>query len=223
MPVTVKTLSSSLSGDCLVRLCAHQRPITYPPGVLIATEPVQTDPAGGQPFRCGQISPQTARAFRPRCARSASEDLSLRSRGRARASRSGSGMGADVGPGRARPTQDQPERAFFLVSNIGTAANSEGGDCVSRHQSASHSLDNAVAAECKSLRTGELIHLSGLLVEATGPEIGTWRSSLSRTDTGNGACELVWVEELEQMTIASRCARVGMAASSADGPTACRR
>jgi hypothetical protein len=57
----------------------------------------------------------------------------------------------------------------------------------------------AVAARCKSLRTGELIHLSGLLVEATGPEIGTWRSSLSRSDSGNGACELVWVEQLEQI------------------------
>ncbi|MGI8955780.1 MAG: hypothetical protein ACR2II_02555 [Chthoniobacterales bacterium] len=29
--------------------------------------------------------------------------------------------------------------------------------------------------------------------------IGTWRSSLSRTDTGNGACERVWVEEVEQL------------------------
>ena len=54
--------------------------------------------------------------------------------------------------------------------------------------------------QCKSLRTGELIHLSGLLVEATGPEIGTWRSSLSRTDSGNGACELVWVEEIEKLS-----------------------
>ena len=55
---------------------------------------------------------------------------------------------------------------------------------------------DALAARCKSLRSGELIHLSGLLVEASGPEIGSWRSSLSRTDSGNGACELVWVEEL---------------------------
>jgi hypothetical protein len=55
----------------------------------------------------------------------------------------------------------------------------------------------AIASQCKSLRTGELIHLRGLLVEATGPELGTWRSSLSRTDSGNGACELVWVEEIE--------------------------
>jgi len=60
--------------------------------------------------------------------------------------------------------------------------------------------NDMIAVRCRSLRSGELIHLSGLLVQATGPEIGTWRSSLSRTDSGNGACELVWVEELETLT-----------------------
>jgi hypothetical protein len=53
----------------------------------------------------------------------------------------------------------------------------------------------AIESQCKSLRTGTLVHLSGQLVEATGPGIGTWRSSLSRTDSGKGACELVWVKE----------------------------
>ena len=53
-----------------------------------------------------------------------------------------------------------------------------------------------IASRCKSLRTGSLVHLSGELVEATGPGIGTWRTSLSRTDTGNGACELMWVEKM---------------------------
>ena len=53
-----------------------------------------------------------------------------------------------------------------------------------------------IASRCKSLRKGELIHLRGLLVEATGPQIGTWRSSLDRTDSGKGACELIWVEEI---------------------------
>ncbi len=52
----------------------------------------------------------------------------------------------------------------------------------------------AIGSFCKSLRQGELVHLDGELVEATGPEIGTWRSSVSRTDTGNGACELMLVE-----------------------------
>jgi len=57
----------------------------------------------------------------------------------------------------------------------------------------------AVASFCKSLRQGELIHLKGTLVEATGPAIGTWRSSLSRTDTGNGACELMFVEDCSKI------------------------
>jgi len=53
-----------------------------------------------------------------------------------------------------------------------------------------------IASRCKSLRTGALIHLSGDLVEAGGAKIGKWRSSLSRSDTGNGACELMWVKEV---------------------------
>jgi hypothetical protein len=57
----------------------------------------------------------------------------------------------------------------------------------------------AIAKQCKSLRAGSLVHLRGDLVEATGPGIGRWRSSLSRTDTGNGACELFYVDEIEQI------------------------
>jgi hypothetical protein len=49
------------------------------------------------------------------------------------------------------------------------------------------------------VRQGELVHLEGELVEATGPEIGTWRSSLSWTDTDNGACELMLVEECSKL------------------------
>jgi hypothetical protein len=60
--------------------------------------------------------------------------------------------------------------------------------------------NDEVAAACRKLRTGELVHLSGVLVEAAGPGIGTWRSSLSRTDTGNGACELFWVEGVTQIS-----------------------
>jgi hypothetical protein len=56
-----------------------------------------------------------------------------------------------------------------------------------------------IEGACKSLHGGELIRLQGLLVEATGPGIGTWRSSLMRTDSGNGACELVWVEQLHRL------------------------
>jgi hypothetical protein len=48
------------------------------------------------------------------------------------------------------------------------------------------------------LRPGDLIRMKGLLVEVTLPGRNPWRSSLSRTDNGNGACEIMWVESLEK-------------------------
>jgi len=44
---------------------------------------------------------------------------------------------------------------------------------------------------------GDVVRLTGYLVEASYPGWNLWRSSLSRTDTGNGSCELMWVESCE--------------------------
>jgi len=46
----------------------------------------------------------------------------------------------------------------------------------------------------KSVRVGALVHLEGLLVDIDGPEIGQIRTSLTRSDTGAGACEIIYVE-----------------------------
>jgi hypothetical protein len=54
----------------------------------------------------------------------------------------------------------------------------------------------AVEKRLKSLRPGQVVALKGYLVEVTGDGGFTWRSSLTREDTGAGACELIWVEEL---------------------------
>jgi hypothetical protein len=53
-------------------------------------------------------------------------------------------------------------------------------------------------SELKRVRPGNIVHLRGQLVSALGPNNFTWRSSLTRTDTGNGACELFYVESMEQ-------------------------
>ncbi|MDA3859982.1 MAG: hypothetical protein PF445_02035 [Melioribacteraceae bacterium] len=51
--------------------------------------------------------------------------------------------------------------------------------------------------ELDDLVVGEIIYLKGYLVSAMAPEDGwRWKSSLSRNDTGGGACEVVWVEKL---------------------------
>ena len=48
-----------------------------------------------------------------------------------------------------------------------------------------------------SIRAGQIVSLSGYLVEVQGPNGWRWRSSLTREDTGAGACEVVWVETVE--------------------------
>jgi hypothetical protein len=45
-----------------------------------------------------------------------------------------------------------------------------------------------------SLRVGQILTMNGYLVNATGPEGRIWNFSLTRQDTGNGACELFYVE-----------------------------
>lgn len=64
-----------------------------------------------------------------------------------------------------------------------------------------------IESRCKSLRAGTLVHLSGELVEAKRPDGATWRSSLSRTDTGNGACELMLVRQLSILSPPATAAR----------------
>lgn len=44
--------------------------------------------------------------------------------------------------------------------------------------------------------TGSTLRLRGFLVEARGEDGWRWRSSLTRGDTGNGACEVILVTEV---------------------------
>jgi len=53
----------------------------------------------------------------------------------------------------------------------------------------------AVRRTLLAAREGSVVALRGELVEVTGADGFRWRSSLTRTDRGDGACELVWVED----------------------------
>lgn len=44
--------------------------------------------------------------------------------------------------------------------------------------------------------TGSMVRLRGFLVEARGEDGWRWRSSMTREDTGDGACELILVTEV---------------------------
>lgn len=53
-----------------------------------------------------------------------------------------------------------------------------------------------ISDEVMKLRKGDLITLNGYLVRANFKDGSDWKSSLTRTDSGNGACELMLVESL---------------------------
>ena len=73
---------------------------------------------------------------------------------------------------------------------------------ITRHISNNHLIPSETSAHLGSafrmLRTGDEVRLTGWLVRIVGPGGETLAtSSTSRDDTGDGACEVVWVEQLQ--------------------------
>jgi hypothetical protein len=57
--------------------------------------------------------------------------------------------------------------------------------------------DAKVGKALQSIKAGDIVRLQGCLVEAKTAEGWRWKSSLTRDDTGRGACELVLVQSVE--------------------------
>ena len=57
--------------------------------------------------------------------------------------------------------------------------------------------DEAVKKVLKRVREGDIVSIHGHLVQVMANDGWHWMSSLSREDTGSGACELVLVESIE--------------------------
>ncbi len=54
-----------------------------------------------------------------------------------------------------------------------------------------------IAKRVGRARKGDIVVIKGYLVQVDSPDNWHWRSSLTRSDTGAGACELIWVEEFD--------------------------
>jgi hypothetical protein len=60
-----------------------------------------------------------------------------------------------------------------------------------------------VAERIENLQKHEVVRLRGSLVQVTSKDGFLWRSSLTRSDTGDGSCEVFWVESVEVEPIQS--------------------
>ena len=53
-----------------------------------------------------------------------------------------------------------------------------------------------VKRQLSSVKKGQIVKIKGYLIEAKRPDGWHWTSSLTREDTGNGACEVLYATEL---------------------------
>jgi hypothetical protein len=170
------------------------RPITYPPGILIPAEPEQTQTTDSRiDYGDYQLKPLARFAL----------DARVLHRKVYRWDQRASLVPVDLALGWG-PMSDQrvldridisqSMRFYWYAYKLPSPIPQE--EMIS-HSTNVHIIPATpeIASRCKSIRAGQLVHLSGDLVEATGHGLSPWRSSLSRTDTGNGACELMFVNE----------------------------
>ncbi len=66
---------------------------------------------------------------------------------------------------------------------------------IASHSANTHCLpaDESIRGKLLDIKRHEIVSLEGYLVEVTASDGWHWRSSLTRTDTGGGACEVLWV------------------------------
>ncbi len=176
-----------------------QRPLTYPPGVLIPSDPEQSPETGARPIEYHNFQLKPLAHF--------TVEARVLHRKVYRYDRQASLVPVDLALGWG-PMSDQSVLDRLSISQSMRCYWYEyqlpppiAPDQIVSHSTNLHVIpaNDEVARHCRVLRTGALVHLSGELVEARGAELGTWRSSLSRTDTGNGACELMWVTEVTEL------------------------
>lgn len=189
-----------------------QRPIAYVPGILIPGEPIQTDlPKDAPPVQYGEFSLRPLARF--------SINARVLHRKIYRFDNESKLVPVDLALGWG-PMTDQAVLDHLSISQSARFYwySYEEPPPIPKEEIVSHSTNvhiipstSEIASRCKSLRTGSLVHLSGDLVEASGPGIDSWKSSLTRTDSGNGACELMWVTEMSILNDASKQERQSIA------------
>jgi len=172
------------------------RPVSHPPGILAPAEPIQAPPESAAPwtFHDHRLTPLARFEIRAR----------VLGAERYRFDRAAELSPVDLALGWG-PMSDsrvldaitirQGERWYFWNSARLPISPVE----ISSHSANMHMIPatRSVARRLTRARPGQIVHLEGQLVRADGTDNWHWVSSLSRTDTGDGSCEVVWVERAE--------------------------
>jgi hypothetical protein len=172
-----------------------QRPIGRAPGVLAAAEPEQTDPTLA-PFRLGTAL-ITPRANYDIIARVLSVD-------RYRVDGGSWLAPVDFAVGWSKMSDSAVLKHFRVTQGGRFFTIYPDDDAIDLHEalrlaSNMHLVPATLRVRDQLLRTrvGNIAHLRGYLIDANRDDGFSWHTSLTREDTGDGACELMWVEAVE--------------------------
>ncbi|MCH8244999.1 MAG: hypothetical protein IH951_01180 [Bacteroidetes bacterium] len=172
-----------------------EKEVKHGPGVLAPDDPVQIDikPAASFLFNEYRLIPQA--------------DFSLTARILSK-KKYGYGRESDLSPldlalGWGRMS-DESILESFSISQSGRWYSWRSRELpipareVSNHSANMHIIPatDQLEKRLKRLKKGEIIQLIGKLVNVQADDGWRWKSSLERTDRGNGACELFYVESL---------------------------
>lgn len=177
----------------------RHRAITHVPGVLASDVPTQIDLDGGDTLRRGDFSLHTRARFELTARVLSREDY------RFDAGAALAPTDLALGWGRMSDSEvlsqiqvSQGNRFYHWHVDHFPIPRRE----IEQSSANMHMIpaDDTARRELEHVRAGEVIHLQGFLVDASRADGWRWRTSMTRDDTGDGACELVYVESVEAVS-----------------------
>lgn len=168
--------------------------IRYKPGVLVAEQPEQISIKKPEPWLKDEFTITPLAEFHVKARVLSYENYSLGKESKI----SPVDLALGWGPMSDQINLDQIEIKqrnrwyYWKTKSLPTPQNVITSNSANMHIiPASEKIDDAL----NKIKRGSLIELRGYLVKVKSNEGWTWKSSLSRNDSGAGACEIVWVDD----------------------------
>lgn len=166
-----------------------------PPQFSDSNQPLQSEVAGKMPpFRLGAATVSPLAGFSLQARVLAREDYSFGKESDYSPTDLALGWGPMAEPGMAKRLQVSQGSRFYRY-RWGSEGPPMAPDQIISHSANMHMVpaDRIVARSLARINAGDVVRISGWLVRIDGDDGGHWQSSLSRDDSGAGACELIFV------------------------------
>jgi hypothetical protein len=172
------------------------RDITHPPGVLVPERPLQIEISDGQVLTMDEYQLRPRARFQIRARVLSREDYNWGTE--ADLSPMDLALGWGVMSDQAvldRIDIQQRSRWYFTSYDYPAPVPDQE---IIRNSGNMHMIPGRpwLESELKKIRRGDIVQLNGYLVDVDSDSGWRWRTSLSRDDSGNGACEILYLESV---------------------------